>query len=466
MNLEVIWQDFLNIIRQEAGSRIVETWFKAVVFCQWDSHAKTVYLKVPNTFVKDWIVSNYQTLIKLNLGRLLNEQKLNLIFLDEVKTENDINLNKNYNNLADSLDKLPVSINTKKTALPKLLNTSKTSINENYKFDNFVVGPNNALAYAAANAITEKPGILYNPLFIYGSSGLGKTHLLHAIGNQIRISNSKARILYQTADRFVTDFINAIRFNKVQLFENKYKDLDVLLIDDIQFISNKEQTQESFFHIFNMLYDAHKQIIISSDSMPKDIVGLAQRLRTRLDGGLIADIQIPTLETKIAILKKKADAHKEILSDEIAYFIASRVLSNIRELEGFLIRVLAFANLTSEPLSLELAQRVLGNTTKEANISQSVNLDRIATCIAQHYNFSIEELKSAKRNKNITLARNAAMYLMKKITNKPLSEIATFWARKDHSTVVHALNKFEETKKTFPQINNDIENLHKIIISQ
>lgn len=464
MNLDTIWQDFLNIIRQEAGSRIVETWFKAVVFCQWDSHSKTVYLKVPNTFVKDWIISNYQPLFKLHLGRLLNEQKLNLIFLDDLKTGSTVKVNNSTELMPAYCEK--TNNEKKKLNLLKPLNSFKNAINDNYKFDNFVVGPNNSLAYAAANAVTEKPGILYNPLFIYGSSGLGKTHLLHAIGNQIKLNQSKPRILYQTADRFVSEFINAIRFNKVPLFENKYKDLDVLLIDDIQFISNKEQTQESFFHIFNMLYESQKQIIITSDSMPKDIVGLAQRLRTRLDGGLIADVQIPTIETKIAILKKKADYHKEILSDEVAYFIASRVLSSIRELEGFLIRVLAFANLTQEPLSLELAQRVLGNSTKENNLNILVNFDRIATCISQHYNFSLEELRSSKRNKNITLARNAAMYLMKKITNKPLSEIASFWLRKDHSTVVHALNKFEEVKKTNPQIHNEIENLHKIIISQ
>jgi chromosomal replication initiator protein len=461
MNLNGIWQDFLTIIREEAGSRVVETWFKAVVFSQWDSHAKTAYFKVPNNFVKEWLTNNYMRLFELHLGRLLNEQKIHLLFLDETKMDMQIRPARPQETAEQHM---PVLASIKKEHLPVQAAPRKVCINLDYKFDSFVVGPNNSLAYAAAHAVTEKPGILYNPLFIYGGSGLGKTHLLHAIGNQIKAQDNKARVLYQSADRFVTEFINAIRFNKVNQFEQKYREIDVLLIDDIQFISNKEQTQESFFHIFNALYEARKQIVLSSDSMPRDISGLADRLRTRLDGGLITDIQKPTLETKIAILKKKAELQREIISDEIAYFIASRVSSSVRELEGLLIRVLAFANLTHQALSLELAQKVLLSSTRESTLLPVLGFDRIAACVATHYNLTLSELRSIKRHKDITIARNAAMYLMKKLTHKSLAEIALFWGRKDHSTVVHALSKIDQIRVEDVAIQETLNQLERQLL--
>lgn len=464
MNLEAIWQDFLTIIREEAGSRVVETWFKAVVFFQWDSQSKTAYFKVPNSFVKEWITGNYVALFELHLGRLLNEQKIKLFFLDETKVELQVRPNRASEASTQQIQVQILGGAKKEHSLVKSP-AVKPFINLEYKFENFVVGPHNSLAYAAAHAITEKPGMLYNPLFIYGGSGLGKTHLLHAIGNQIKSQDARARILYQSSDRFVTEFINAIRFNKVNAFESKYREVDVLLIDDIQFISNKEQTQESFFHIFNALYEARKQIVLSSDSMPRDISGLAERLRTRLDGGLITDIQKPTLETKIAILKKKAELHHEKLTDDIAYFIASRASSNVRELEGLLIRVLAFANLTRQPLSLELAQKVLVRSTPEPAAPPVLGFDKIATCVASHYNLTLDELRSIKRHKDITIARNAAMYLMKKLTHKPLAEIAVFWGRKDHSTIVHALSKIDRVKDSDTNVQSALLLLERQLLN-
>jgi len=297
--IESIWEEFLKIVREEAGSRVVETWLKAVSLSRWDAIEKIVYLQAPNTFVKEWLKSNYTQLFSLHLGRLLNVDSPRIVFINDEKDKTFVP--------ATSAEIVPLVQSKPRKALVKTSAfKSHGFINRSYTFDTFVVGPSNQLSYAAAHAVTEKPGCLYNPLFIYGDSGLGKTHLMHAIANEIKEKNKKASILYQTTDRFVNEFINAIRFDKVHKFKAKYKDIDVLLIDDVQFISNKEQTQEAFFHIFNSLHDAHKQIVFSSDAIPQNIQGLAERLRSRMSWGLVTDIYTPTLETKIAILKKKS----------------------------------------------------------------------------------------------------------------------------------------------------------------
>ncbi len=466
MKLPIIWQEFLSIVKEEAGSRVVETWFKAVTLTGWDAASKVVYLKAPNGFVKDWIASNYQPLIKSHLARLLNEQQVALIFLDESKVERP---EKNQQEerqpsvVSPATDLVPAK---KAGSLVKTAPITTSRINQSYQFESFVVGPNNSLAYAAAHAVTEKPGGLYNPLFIYGQSGLGKTHLLHAIGNQIKALHTKAKIFYQSSDRFVHEFITAIRFNKVAHFESKYKDVDVLLMDDIQFISNKEQTQEAFFHIFNMLYADHKQIVFSSDSMPHDIAGLAERLRSRLEGGLMTDIQAPTLETKIAIVHKKACLHHEQITDDVAHFIASQALANVRELEGLLIRVLAFSSLTQQRVSLELAQKVLSYHGKESHNKPVLDLPRIAAKVAQHYSYTLQELRSTKRHKKVTLARHIAMYLMKKLTDSSLTDIAAFWNRKDHSTVIHALEKISHYTVHDATFGQDLQHLEQSVLRE
>jgi chromosomal replication initiator protein len=460
-----IWQEFLKIVNEEVGSRVVETWFKAVTLEQWDTQKKTAYLKAPNSFTREWITTNYQQLLQHHLGRLLNEMAVSIVFLDEVKADIQIMPAVSIVPSHNLLPPTPLALQSKKLVSPiKNPALAKSSVNHGYQFDTFVVGPNNSLAYSAAEAAAKKPGMLYNPLFIYGDSGLGKTHLLHAIGNYIKASNSKARILYQSADRFVNEFINAIRFDKMGAFEAKYKDVDVLLIDDIQFISNKEQTQEAFFHVFNALYEARKQIVFSSDSLPRDIAGLADRLRSRLDGGLVTDVQPPTLETKIAILKKKADLHKEQVADDVAHFIASLGSSNVRELEGLLIRVLAFASLTHQPVSLELAQKVLAHSPKEQQKEQTMDLHYIASKVAHHYKYTIGELRSTKRHKGITQARHVAMYLMKKLTHNSLADIGAFWRRKDHSTVIHALEKIEHHKNNDRAFDTELKDLENYFV--
>jgi len=456
--IQGIWDQFLNIIREEAGSRVVETWFKAVSLYQWDSLQHTVFLQAPNAFVKDWIVGNYLDLIQLHLGRLLNVKTLRVVFIDACQEKSQAGSSTS----SKDVDLVPAVLDKPKNALLKRLQSkNRGSFNIGYKFDTFVVGPSNSLASAAAQAITEKPGHLYNPLFIYGGSGLGKTHLLHAIGNGIRARNAKASILYQTADRFVSEFINAIRFNKVHKFQSKYNNIDVLLIDDIQFISNKEQTQEAFFHIFNSLYDLQKQIVFSSDTFPQNIEGIAERLRSRLAWGLVTDIHAPSLETKVAILKRKADLHSENLADDVAHFIAMQVDSNIRELEGALVRVLAFASITKQPVSIDLSKRVLMRSQEEDAVG--VNFRKIVRCISRFYPYSLSDLRSKRRNKNLSFARQVAMFLMKRTTNKSLRDIGHFLGGRDHSTVMHALDKIEQHIEKTPGFSDQLRRMEREI---
>lgn len=462
-----VWAEFLKIAKDEAGSRVVETWFKAVTLHRWDALQKIVILQAPNQFVRDWIKSHYYVLIETHLKRLFNVDEIKVVFIENGVAEH-VTQEVAETTVVPAVYTTPnkTSANDHTTSenalgLPATLGKNRGYINRAYSFDTFVVGPNNSLAYAAAKAMSERPGAIYNPLFIYGDSGLGKTHLLHAIGNAIKEKYIKAVVLYQTADRFVNEFINAIRFDKVHKFQEKYKAVDVLLIDDIQFISNKEQTQEAFFHIFNTLYDAQKQIVFSSDTYPQNIQGLAERLRFRLAWGLVVDMHVPTLETKIAILKRKAELSNEHLDDDVAHFIASRVVSNIRELEGSLIRVIAFASLTHQQITLDLARKVLVRAQEAAH--NSVCFERIIKCLHKYYACNLESLRSKKRNKEISFVRQVAMFLMKKMTDKSLRDIGVFLGGRDHSTVMHALDKIEqqikdnqEFKDRIAQIENDI----------
>lgn len=456
-----IWVEFLKIVKEEAGSRVVETWFKAVCLQRWDPHQKIVHLQAPNSFVQDWIKSNYLSLIELHLKRLLSVDQLRVVFVGaQPAIEPELN--------AAPSASMPLAAATIDHSEQKIVPAQavhKKRINgyRSYSFDSFVVGPNNSLAYAAAQAVSEKPGMIYNPLFIYGGSGLGKTHLLHAIGNHLRAQDKKLLVLYQTADRFVNEFIHAIRFDKVHQFQSKYKSVDVLLIDDIQFISNKEQTQEAFFHIFNTLHDAEKQIVFSSDAFPHDISGIADRLKYRLSWGLVVDMHVPTLETKIAILKKKAEHNGEVLSDEVAHFIASRVVSNVRELEGSLIRVMAFAALTKQPISMELAQKVLART-HESMPHVQVGLERVVKSVNKYYPYNLDDLRSKNRSKELSFARQITMFMMKKVTDKSLRDIGIFLGGRDHSTVMHALDKVQLHAQENPEFGVQLKKIEEDIL--
>jgi len=454
-----VWDDFLAILKEEAGSSVVETWFKAVSFHKWDASNNTVYLEAPNTFVRDWIKINYMQLVQMHIGRLLHVTMPHIILVD-AKEKNGVDQNQSSISSSTNICPImvvPAKVLANRSRIKKVSSKSGCHINSAYSFDNFIVGSNSSLAYAASHAVAEHPGLVYNPLFIYGCSGLGKTHLLHAIGNKIKQRDERVVVVYQTIDRFVNEFINGIRFDRVHAFNEKYKNAHVLLIDDIQFISNKEQTQEAFFHIFNCLYDAHKQIVFSSDTMPNDIKGLAERLQSRLSCGLVADIQAPSLETKIAILKKKAELQGELLSDDVANFIASRVISNIRELEGALIRVMAFALLTKQSISLELAKKVLVRPGDSK--PQKVDFLCIVKTVNKHYQYSLEELRSKSRNKDLSFVRHLLMFLMKKMTNKSLRDIGTFLGGRDHSTVLNGIKKMEEYIEDHPEFREKMRRI-------
>ncbi|MEX0849812.1 MAG: chromosomal replication initiator protein DnaA [Candidatus Dependentiae bacterium] len=439
-----VWEEFLDIVRQEAGSRVVETWFRAVQLQNWDAQAKTAYLQAPNVFVRNWLASNYTKLIQTHLARLLHIDELKVQILVSGAKE-EAGQKEGRVALVPTRPLTRVEQETGNT-LPGLApNRNNGYLNKQYVFENFVVGSSNSLAYAAAQAVAEKPGSVYNPLFIYGQSGLGKTHLMHAIGNGIKKTNPKAAVLYQTADRFVNEFINAIRFDKIHRFKAKYQNIDVLLIDDVQFISNKDQTQEAFFHIFNTLYESHKQIIFSSDVVPQSMQGIPERLRSRMAWGLVVDIHAPKLETKIAILKRKAHASNEMITDDVAHFIAETVDSNIRELEGALIRVIAFSALTKQPINLVLAQKVLQRT--QTVQQQAIDFHAIVTIIKRHFPYNLQHLQSKNRNKDIAHIRQITMFLMKKYTDRSLRDIGTFLGGRDHSTVMHAFNKIEQAIK-------------------
>lgn len=432
-----VWEEFLEIVRQEVGSRVVETWFRAVQLQSWDIGEKTAYLQAPNVFVRNWLVSNYTKIIQTNLARLLHVDQLKIQILVESKDLEE--MPKAKMSLVTTLAKIE---KTSAPVVPVYYSKNNGYLNKQYQFDNFVVGSSNSLAYAAAQAVSDRPGFAYNPLFIYGQSGLGKTHLMHAIGNDIKHKNPKAVVLYQTADRFVNEFINAIRFDKIHKFKQKYQNIDVLLIDDVQFISNKDQTQEAFFHIFNALYESHKQIIFSSDTIPQSMQGVAERLRSRMGWGLIVDIHAPKLETKIAILKRKAYANNEQLPDDVAEYIAEAVDHNIRDLEGALVRVIAFGALTKQQISLTLAQKVLQRP--QTGQKSAVDFNKIFEIMKKHFSCKVSCLQSKTRNKDVVHSRQIAMFLMKKYTDKSLREIGASLGGRDHSTVMHAYTKIEQ----------------------
>jgi len=446
-----IWEEFLKIMREEAGNQIVETWFKAVSFEKWDLTTTHVTLKAPNQFVKNWIEEHYIPLLKTHLSRLLNTKTISVSFenshQDTVeRTIIPASVATNDYMATHTQKSMAVATTAQTNTLEKRGGTTKNALNSSYIFDNFVVGPNNSLAHAASWAICENLGCLYNPLFIYGGTGLGKTHLLHALGNEAKSRYPSLTIRYETADNFINEFINSIRFDRIHQFRNKYQKVDVFLFDDIQFLSNKEQTQETFFHIFNDLYEQQKQIVLSSDTFPQEITGLQNRLRSRMGWGLVADIQMPDLETKIAILKKKSDQHRICMPDDVADFIASRVISNVRELEGALVRVAAFGSLTNQPITLSLAHKVLLNFKEKepATNHTSAHLDDVLKIVARHFDMSIADLRSKKRSKDIACVRQVACYVLKKHTENSLQAIGAYIGGRNHSTVIHAIGKVED----------------------
>lgn len=440
-----IWEKSLSLIKEKLTDHNFDTWIKPLKLISMDNDK--IEIEVPNKFFQDWLNDNYNGLICESL-REVGNREYNVYF--KVKKETG----RYVRNQIKSVDKTEQVKETSQET-PKELK----SFYSQYTFENFVEGASNKFAKAAAMAVCDNPGRTYNPLFIHGGVGLGKTHLLHAIGNCIKVKNRKASILYVSAEKFLNEFVSAIRFNKTPEIRSKYVEVDALLIDDIQFIAGKQATQEEFFHTFNSLFESHKQIVMTSDSFPKDIEKLDERLRSRFEWGLIADIQPPELELRAAILNDKAAHYKIQLPDDVALLIATNVKSNIRELEGALTRVVAFSSLTGRDITVSNTKEVL----KISEDTKILSIPEIQKVVASYYNIKVSDLKSQRKIKTIAGPRQVAMYLSRCLTNTSYPQIGNEFGNKDHSTVMYAVKKIEREITTDSSIKSAVDTLSKTL---
>lgn len=442
--LNQIWEKTLNIIKGEMTEVSFNTWIKS---CEpiaiTDS---TIRLSVPNDFTKDILEKRYKPLI-IQAIKLVSSKKYDIDFLIESTMQGE---EEHSNENPKVEDEGSIIVNDEMSA----------TLNPKYTFDSFVIGNSNRFAHAASLAVAEAPARAYNPLFIYGGVGLGKTHLMHAIGHYILKNNPKAKVVYVSSEKFTNELINAIKDDKNEEFRNKYRNVDVLLIDDVQFIAGKERTQEEFFHTFNALHDADKQIILSSDRPPKEIPTLEDRLRSRFEWGLIADIQPPDFETRMAILKKKADVEHLNVANEVMVYIATKIKSNIRELEGALIRIVAYSSLTNREITVDLASEALKDIISNKQ-GTHITIDIIQDTVANYFNLRVEDLKSQRRTRNVAYPRQIAMYLSRKLTDMSLPKIGEEFGGRDHTTVIHAYEKISENLKSDEGLANTISELTK-----
>jgi chromosomal replication initiator protein len=431
----------LNAISKRVNQQSFDMWFQPISSARKDD--STIYLGVPTEVFRDWITNNYFDVIEESLHEL-NLDAYQLKFsIDESPPSEPASSAPSGNTYyaARAVAVEGPGLGAGVVRAPEAEPT-ELPLNPKYTFDKFVVGSCNQFAHAASLAVVDMPSKTYNPLYVYGGVGLGKTHLMHAIGHAIKQRNQGLRLTYLSSERFMNELINAIRYDKTIRFRDKYRNIDVLLMDDIQFLAGKERTQEEFFHTFNALYDAQKQIVISSDCPPREIPTLEERLHSRFEWGLIADIQPPDLETKVAILKRKAELDKINLPDNVALFIASKIKSNIRELEGSLVRLTAYASLRGLPVDLDLAHEVLRSILAEE--SSGVSIDLIQKTVATHYRLKVTDLKSKNNSRTIAVPRQVAMYLCKTLTKASLPEIGREFGGKHHTTVLHSVNKIAD----------------------
>ena len=435
-----IWDQILGRIEAKVGRHSFHTWFKPTALLTDDGQRLSV--RVPNLLFTEWLPKHYSVVLTEAL-RDVGRPDAELIFVPE--------------QAKSGVNPPPVAAAPPPPPQEETPATSAVGLNPRYTFETFIVGPSNQFAHAACRAVAEVPSRSYNPLFIYGGVGLGKTHLMHAIGHYVLQHHQAQKLTYISSERFMNEMINAVRYDRILDFRERYRTVDVLLVDDIQFVSGKEGTQTEFFHTFNALHDAQKQIVISSDRPPHEIPALEERLRSRFEWGLIADIQPPDIETKVAILKKKAETEAVPLPDGVAMYMASRIKSNIRELEGSLIRLIAYASLQGRPLSLELAQEVLRNVIEHDD--RAITIEQIQKFVAEYYQLKLTDLKSRNNSKSVAMPRQVAMYLCKSLTHASLPEIGRSFGGKHHSTVIHSIRKVEELRKKDPDFNSLMLNL-------
>lgn len=450
-----LWQDALVQLQAQLTPQHYTTWIKPLRLVKIDGDL--VVLEVGNRFVLDWVRDNYAKLIQqilTDLSAVSYRLQINVAGQGSEQAASD------KRRLAAHKEQQPAK---QSQIIPQNEGYADIYLNRKYTFDTFVAGSSNQFAFAAAMAVANNPATTYNPLFIYGGVGLGKTHLINAIGNAILKKSPGTRVCYYTSEKFTNELINAIRYQRMEDFHRKFRSIDILLIDDIQFIAGKERTQEEFFHTFNTLYESHKQIVVTSDKFPKDIPGLEERLRSRFEWGLIADIQAPDVETKQAILRMKAEQNKIALPEDVSSFLANASSSNIRELEGYLIRIGAYASLTSTPINLEMARDVLKDILIEQ--TKKLSIDDIIKKVGNHFNVKITDLKSPKRLKTVVLPRQVAMYLARQLTPSSYPEIGERFGGKDHSTIIHAIRKVERMIEEDYQLRQTIETLKQGLTS-
>lgn len=436
-DLDVLWNKTLDILREELSETSFETWLKTTRLISCTDHKATI--AVPNEFAKEWLETRYHHLIQDTLHLILNEEvNLNFITSDQ-----------------ESLyrDKPPKHV--------KNQNSLSTRLNPKYTFETFVIGNSNRFTHAASLAVAESPANAYNPLFIYGGVGLGKTHLMHAIGHFV-LKKRQHRVVYVSSEKFTNELITSIRDDKTTDFRNKYRNIDVLLVDDIQFLAGKERTQEEFFHTFNALHEANKQIIISSDRPPKEIPTLEDRLRSRFEWGLITDIQPPDFETRLAILQKKASTENIELPYEILSYIATKINSNIRMLEGALLRVAAYASITDSQIDENFAAGILKDILPKAQ-PKPITISLIQAAVAKHFNLQPNELQAKKRTRAVAHPRQIAMYIARELTDYSLPKIGEEFGGRDHTTVMHACEKVSRDIKANPSLKQEIEEIIKAV---
>jgi len=450
--MQEIFAKVLDELKTKVTDFNYKNWFQNLA---WDyEDPDKVVLRVPSKFARDWIQGHYLELIKFELYRQAGRE-FSISFRIDKKATPNLEL------FSEPLASDAILEKSKKPVLPQRQRSGLDVFNPDYSFENFVVGNSSQLVYAACQAVSRQPGKSYNPLFIYGGVGLGKTHLVNAIGLDMRKNNPDWKVIYTTGEQFTNEVIQAIRFNKTLEFRKKYREnCDLLLIDDIQFIAGKERTMEEFFHTFNALYEMRKQIVLTSDKMPRDIAGLEERLSSRFSWGLLADIQTPDFETRLAILQNKAEREGFSLSYDVAEYMATHITTNVRDLEGALIRVHAFASLSQTSVSLDLAMEVLQNLIPKAKTK--ISIESIQAHVSEYYRLKISDLKSKRRHRNLAVPRQVAMYLCKTHLAASFPEIGHKFGGKDHTTVMHAVQKIRKCVDGLDEkITSDVKTLEK-----
>ena len=440
--MDILWDKSVHLIKNKISQQNFDTWIRPIRVTSLEGNQ--VHLSVPNKFFKDWLMENY---------RLIITDALSSIAGVELHVDFMIGGDGGGPAAQASVAGRPTAASTK-----TVRSKTHTSLNQNYRFERFVVGASNQFAHAAAVSVAEQPAKNYNPLFIYGGVGLGKTHLLNAIGMHAVSLYPQMNVVYVSAEEFLNELVSSIRYDKMPKFREKYRNIDYLLIDDIQFIAGKGKTEEEFFHTFNTLHDSGKQIVVTSDKFPKDIPNLEGRLRSRFEWGLIADIQPPEIETRMAIIEKKAQENKVNLPKNVAHYIAVHAESNIRELEGFLIRIAAYSSLREREIDLDLAREVLKKIIRQSE-KEDITIEDIIKAVAIKTGVKISDVKSPKKNKHIVLARQVAMYLARKLTSASFPDIGEKIGGRDHSTIIYANNKLKRIIATDVKIKNLVEEI-------